>query len=108
MSFDDEIARGFDEATSFAGEAFTLSDHSGIYLGVFNGDSAEVGFEKLQGYENEVTNSVSVAKSSFGYSAPPAVDEVLKKSKCKTKYNIVAVQSFDGATWDLSLVRIDG
>jgi hypothetical protein len=106
MSFDDEITAGFTAANDFAGESFVLSTHGGTFKGVFRGDSAEVGFDDLQGHTNEVSNAVSVAKSLFPASAPP-VDAILTKV-CGSAYNVTSVDSPDASTWDLTLRKING
>lgn len=107
MSFDDEIAAGFEAANSFVGEEFLLSNHSGVYTGVFAGDSSDVDFDDLQGHDIKISNSVSVLKSEFVAGSPPLVDEVLTKRDCGEKYNVTAVESFENTTWDLSLTRIN-
>ena len=107
MSFDDEILSGFKAAGAFAGEEFLLSNHSGVYAGVFAGDSSDVDFDDLQGHDIKISNSVSVLKSEFVAGSPPMVDEVLTKKPCGEKYNITAVESFENTTWDLTLKRIN-
>lgn len=106
MSFDDEITAGFEEMNDFAGESFAICNRGGIFTGVFRGDSSDVGFSELQGYDTNITNAVSVAKSLFT-GLPPAIDEIVTKPGGE-KYNITAVESLDGATWDLSLKKING
>ena len=105
MSFKDEISFGFEAAHDFAGEGFTLSNYPGTFSGVFRGDLAEVGFDGLQGHNSEVTNEVSVGKSLFTF-GDPRVDQILFKED-GTKYNVTAVDSSDGVTWDITLKRID-
>ena len=107
MSFDDEMKKGFAEAESFAGELFTMSNHTGAFRGVFRGDDAPTDFDKLQGYEVKTTNAMSVSKSLFIRGAPPMINEAITKSD-QTRYIITGIESVDAATWEILLHKQDG
>ncbi len=107
MSFDDEMKKGFAEAESFAGESFTMSNHTGAFRGVFRGDDAPTDFDKLQGYEVKTTNAMSVSKSLFIRGAPPMINEAITKSD-QSRYIITGIESVDDATWEIALQKQDG
>ena len=107
MSFDDEMKKGFAEAESFAGESFTMSNHTGAFRGVFRGDDAPTDLDKLQGYEVKTTNAMSVSKSLFIRGAPPMINEAITKSD-QTRYIITGIESVDAATWEILLHKQDG
>ena len=106
MSLEDEIKAGFAAAESFAGEPFTLSNHSGIFRGVFRGDESPTAFDDIQGYDVKTTNAVSVDKSRFVQGDAPAINERVENSNGE-RYTITGVESGDGATWDLTLQKRD-
>jgi hypothetical protein len=107
MSLDDEMITGFAEAESFAGESFTMSNHIGVFRAVFRGDDAPTDFDKLQGYEVNTTNAMSVSKSLFLKGAPPMINEAITKSD-QSRYIITGIESVDAATWEITLHKQDG
>lgn len=106
MTFENEIQAGFAEANSFAGESFTLSNHSGDFRGVFRGDQSPVSFDDLQGFDTATTNEASVSKSKFTANDPPMVNETLNKGA--DIYMITEVAGSDSASWDLKLTKSNG
>jgi len=101
------MKKGFAEAESFAGESFTMSNHTGAFRGVFRGDDAPTDFDKLQGYEVKTTNAMSVSKSLFIRGAPPMINEAITKSD-QSRYIITGIESVDAATWEILLHKQDG
>jgi len=105
MSFEDEMITGFAEAESFAGESFTMGNHTGDFRGVFRGDDAPTAFDQIQGYETKTTNALSVSKSLFLQGAPPLINELITKTG--GAYNITGIESVDDATWEIALQKRD-
>lgn len=106
MSLADEMKAGFAAADDFAGDPFTMSNHKGVFHGVFMGDSSPTEFDKSQGYDTNTTNAVSISKSRFTKGAPPMVNEGI--TKYGEIYQITGVETTDDATWDLLLIKTDG
>ena len=106
MSFENEIRAGFAEADLFAGESFTLSNHSGDFRGVFRGDQSPVSFDEIQGFDTATTNEVSVSKSKFTSNDPPMVNETLTNGA--DIYIITEVTAADSASWDIKLTKSNG
>ena len=106
MSFENEMIAGFAEAENFAGESFTMGNHTGDFRGVFKGDDAPTAFDQIQGYETKTTNALSVSKSLFLQGAPPMINERITKSNGE-RYNITGIESVDDATWEIVLQKRD-
>ena len=105
MSLKDEIRAGFAAANSFAGEPFTMSNHSGIFSGVFRGDTAPTSFD-LQGYDVKTTNALTVSKQLFTANNPPIVNERVTNEGGDV-YTVTAIESPDGANYDLQLQKVN-
>jgi hypothetical protein len=106
MSFFDDIDAGINEAVSTMGESFTLSNHAGTFNGVFRGETSPTEFDKIQGYETETTDSLTVSKSLFTPGAPPMVNELLTKAS-GTRWTITRIESGDESAWDIELCKRD-
>jgi len=104
MSLNDEILTGFDEAESFMAESFGLSNHSGIFQGIFRGEDAPVDHTHIEGYDTETTEALSAKKAQF--LEPPMVNETLQKTTGE-RYVITMIESSDASTWDMELRRVD-
>ena len=106
MSFEDEMITGFAEAESFAGESFTMGNHTGDFRGVFRGDDAPTAFDQIQGYETKTTNALSVSKLLFLQGSPPMINERVTNANGE-RYNITGVESVDNSTWEIILQKRD-
>ena len=106
MSLEDELKSGFAEMDSFAGEAFTMSNHAGVFRGVFRGDDSPTSFEDIQGFNTTTSNAMSVSKSQFTEGAPPMVNELITKTG--GIYTITGIETVDDSTWDLLMTKRDG
>ena len=106
MSFENEMKAGFAEMDSFAGEAFTMSNHNGMFRGVFRGDDSPTAFDDIQGFDTTTSNAMSVSKSQFTIGAPPMVNELITSKS--GVYTITGVESVDDSTWDILLTKRDG
>jgi len=105
MSLENEIRAGFAAANSFAGEPFTMSNHTGIFRGVFRGDTAPTSFD-LQGYDVKTTNALTISKRLFTANNPPIVNERVT-SEGGDVYTVTAIESPDGANYDLQLQKVN-
>ena len=105
MSLEDELKSGFAEMDAFAGEAFTMSNHTGMFRGVFRGDDSPTAFDDIQGFDTTTSNAMSVCKSQFTEGAPPMVNELITNSG--GNYTITGVESVDESTWDILLTKRD-
>ena len=105
MSLEDELKLGFAEMDAFAGESFTMSNHSGTFRGVFRGDDSPTAFDDIQGFDTTTSNALSVDKSQFTDGAPPMVNELITNKG--GRYTITGVESVDDSTWDILLTKRD-
>ena len=105
MSLEDEISAGFAAANDFAGESFTMSNHAGTFTGVFRGDTAPTSFD-LQGYDVKTTNALSVSKLLFRPNNPPIINERVTNGGGDV-YTVTAIESPDGANYDLQLQKVN-
>ena len=105
MSLEDELKSGFAEMDAFAGEAFTMSNHTGTFRGVFRGDDSPTAFDDIQGFDTTTSNAMSVDKSQFTEGAPPMVNELITNKS--GAYTITGVESVDDSTWDILLTKRD-
>ncbi len=105
MSLEDEIRAGFAAANSFAGEPFTMSNHSGIFRGVFRGETAPTSFD-LQGFDVKTTNALTVSVSDFVKNDPPIINERITNEAGEI-YTITSIQSPDAVNYDLQLQKVD-
>ena len=106
MSFDTEIQAGFAESDRFAGNSFTLSNHTGVFRGVFRGDQVDTSYDDLRGYDETTKNEASVNRNQFIEGLPPMVNESLTLGT--DIYLITQVNPADAATWDLQLTKSNG
>lgn len=106
MSFFDDIDAGVNEAVSTMGERFTMSNHGGIFHGVFRGETSPVDFSDLQGYETETTDALTVSKSLFTTGAPPMVNEEITKAN-GDRFTITMIENGDDSSWDMELNKLD-
>jgi hypothetical protein len=107
MSFFDDINAGMAEAVSTMGESFTMANHTGMFKGVFRGESAPVSFDDIQGFDKKTSDALTVSKALFTAGAPPMVDEIVTKSD-GTEWTITMIESGDLSSWDLELTKRNG
>ena len=90
---------------TFGGEMFTMSNHIGMFRGVFRGDDSPTAFDDIQGFDTTTSNAMSASKSQFTEGAPPMVNELITSKG--GNYTITGVESVDDSTWDILLTKRD-
>lgn len=107
MSFFTDIDRGVNQAVSTMGESFTMGNHSGVFKGVFRGESAPVSFDDIQGFDKKTNDSLTVSKALFTDGAPPMVNEVITKSD-GSEWTITRIENGDLSSWDMEIQKRNG
>ena len=106
MSFLDDINAGVNEAVGTMGESFTMSNHTGTFMGVFRGETSPVSFENIQGFDTKTTDALTVSKSLFTKGAPPMTNELITKAN-GDRFTITMIESGDSSSWDIEMTKRD-